>query len=206
MARPRTLSDETILTTTRAVLLERGPAVSVSVMAKRVGLSAPALLARFGSKAALVRAALAPPSPRPVLLSLQQEPRPEGFPAQLAETLEGLGRWLERALPCQILLEMSPDRPAPSPADDTPRIPPSLTIWFARAQARGLLCPGDPQLLAATALSALRGHALARFSQGQGQEPPLPALTEQLGALLLSSPGPRDDTPGSRPDRPAESG
>jgi AcrR family transcriptional regulator len=185
MARPRTKSNDAILEATRAVLLERGPSAPVSAMARRAGLSAPAVLGRFGSRAALVQAALTPPSLLPVLLILQREPEPDRFRDQLAEVLRELGAWLERALPCQLLAAIgAPGSPSPSRADDSPRLQPSLTIWLARAQARGALRAGDPQRLSTIVLNTLRGHAASSLLAEPTSGPTLDDQVVTLVSLL----------------------
>ena len=190
MSRPRTQSDASILTATRAVLRERGPAAPISAVAKKTGLSAPAILGRFGSRAALIQAALAPPSPAAALAALHAEPRAQGFGDQLEAVLMALGQWSQQALPRLLLLRMSApsQRPrGPSP-DHGPRLHPTLTIWLARAQARGLVVRGDPQALAATALHTLQGHALAPLFEPGAPRPELASVVAQLTRLLLAPP------------------
>jgi len=60
MGRPKTISDEDILTEARAAFLAEGHAVSTRVIAKRVGLSQATLVQRFGTKDALFVAAVQP--------------------------------------------------------------------------------------------------------------------------------------------------
>ena len=55
--RPRTVSDEAIFDAVRAVVTEVGPSgLTLAAVADRVGLSAPALTQRFGSKRSLLLA------------------------------------------------------------------------------------------------------------------------------------------------------
>ena len=61
MARPRTITDEQILGTMRASVLEHGPAVSLDFVAEKLGVTGPALLKRFGSRQKLMIEALKPP-------------------------------------------------------------------------------------------------------------------------------------------------
>jgi AcrR family transcriptional regulator len=57
--RPRTISDEALLDRALAILAERGPAsLTFAALAERTGLATATLVQRFGSKPALVRAAL----------------------------------------------------------------------------------------------------------------------------------------------------
>lgn len=63
MTRPRTVTDQAILDAARHCAMERGPAVSLDVIAERVGVTSPALLKRFGSRQDLMIAALRPSDP-----------------------------------------------------------------------------------------------------------------------------------------------
>ena len=60
MPRPKTISDVDVLAAAREVFLNRGPNVSTVEIAKRVGLSQPALFQRFGDKASLFLKAMTP--------------------------------------------------------------------------------------------------------------------------------------------------
>lgn len=69
MARPRLISDDTILDATRQVLAELGPTkLTLAAVGARVGLAPPTLMQRFGSKRGLLLASAAR-SPRMVLLA-----------------------------------------------------------------------------------------------------------------------------------------
>jgi AcrR family transcriptional regulator len=187
MPRPRIHSDEAILKATRACLLERGPAAPISAIAKKLGTSAPVVLARFGSRAALVQAALSPPSPADLLALLRREPSAEAFPAQLEELLHSLAGWYEQTTTNQLLLRLSApsQRPRQQQPQDQLRVQPSLTIWLARAGARGLTPPGNPQLLSSAIIHALQGWSLADLLDGGGKPPSRDALVTQLAALVI---------------------
>ena len=84
MARPRQVSDEDILTAAKEILLEHGAKASTTAIAKAVGLSQAALFKRFGTKLDLVKAALAPKTPRQWWLDAANGPDPSGdFRTQL---------------------------------------------------------------------------------------------------------------------------
>ncbi|WP_344111723.1 helix-turn-helix domain-containing protein [Kribbella alba] len=60
MARPRLISDDTILDATRQVLAELGPAkLTLAAVGARVGLAPPTLMQRFGNKRGLLLASAA---------------------------------------------------------------------------------------------------------------------------------------------------
>jgi len=63
IARPRTITDADALARARACIIEHGPGVSLAALSQAIGLSPPALVKRFGSKARLVFLALLPPRP-----------------------------------------------------------------------------------------------------------------------------------------------
>jgi len=54
MARPRLITDEQILTTMRSCVLELGSHVSLDLVADKLGVTAPALLKRFGNRQELL--------------------------------------------------------------------------------------------------------------------------------------------------------
>jgi AcrR family transcriptional regulator len=69
VARPRLISDDTILDATRQVLAELGPTrLTLAAVGARVGLAPPTLMQRFGSKRGLLLASAAR-SPQMVLLA-----------------------------------------------------------------------------------------------------------------------------------------
>ncbi|MFH1466529.1 MAG: helix-turn-helix domain-containing protein, partial [Pseudomonadota bacterium] len=126
MARPRTRSDSAILQATRTVLLERGSRASLRIIAARVGLTPAAILARFGDREALVRAALAPPSLAPALAPLLSEPERGRVGPQLQAIIAALAAWLAEASPRAVIAHaMDPARAPRAPgaeAEGEPRL------------------------------------------------------------------------------------
>lgn len=104
MARPRSVTDEQILEATRATVLERGVQVPLDSVADELGVTTPALLKRFGTRQALLVAALKPdlrefeanfaPSPDPV--------RP--FEDQLEGLIDRLSNHFAKVFPCMMAL------------------------------------------------------------------------------------------------------
>jgi len=86
-----------VLARTRALLAEHGPAVPLSRIAAAVGLSAPALVRRFGSKEGLLFLALLPDGPPRWWTTLHAPPPADPQPtlvrllAELAEDFEAVG-------------------------------------------------------------------------------------------------------------------
>ena len=60
MARPRLITDEQILAATREIVLDHGVQSPLELVSQRLGVTAPALLKRFGTRQALLVAALSP--------------------------------------------------------------------------------------------------------------------------------------------------
>ncbi len=103
MARPRQITDEQILEATRSAVLQHGAQVSLDAVAQQLGVSAPALIKRYGSRNALLLAALRPDER--ALDALFAEPLDERpFVEQLAELLDGLSKYFARTMPCVMAL------------------------------------------------------------------------------------------------------
>lgn len=86
MSRPRTVTDDAILEATRAAISALGPTVSLREIAARVGLTAPALLKRMGSRDALIERAALPDAP-PVVQRMRGGPEPGPTRPQLVSLL-----------------------------------------------------------------------------------------------------------------------
>lgn len=107
MARPRLISDEQILNAMREAALTHGPKVSLDIVAGNLGVSAPALLKRFGSRDELLVSALKPPSDPEWIQRLRQGPSDEPFEAQLLELFSSMSKFLESVVPCMMALRES---------------------------------------------------------------------------------------------------
>ncbi len=186
MPRPQSRTDGQILKATKTVLLERGPAAPLSAIAQRLGLSSAAIIGRFGTRRALVLAALEPPSPHAVMARLYAQPNPNNFSVQLEQLAHELGDWYRRALPLLLLERMAP--PAQRRRRGTPpsqvRMHHTLAIWLARGQALGQIVPGDSHVLASTLLCAVQGWALTETLLAQDHALGLDSLAGQVTLLL----------------------
>jgi AcrR family transcriptional regulator len=91
MARPRLITDEQILAATREIVLDHGVQSPLELVSQRLGVTAPALLKRFGTRQALLVAAL---SPDDALLDAVFDVPVDDRP--LTEQLEGLIARLSR--------------------------------------------------------------------------------------------------------------
>jgi len=157
MSRPRQVSDEEILRVARECLIERGPTVSTSAIARRAGVSQGVLFQRFGTKDRLVRAALASPA-APAWLELAGK-GPDQRPArhQLLELAMAIHGFFDEMVPRWEALrgfgleaDGSGDEPPPI------RFHRQLAGWFARASAARLLAEHDARAAALGFLGALQ--------------------------------------------------
>jgi AcrR family transcriptional regulator len=143
MTRPRTVTDQAILDAARFCAVERGPAVSLDVIARRVGLTSPALLKRFGSRQELMIAALRPTDPPAWVRDLESGPDDQPLEQQLRTLIDRVLDFLSSEMPCMTALSESGfpvdeifDRSqAPAPF----RSIWALSGWLNRAQQRGLV-------------------------------------------------------------------
>jgi AcrR family transcriptional regulator len=200
MPRPRTQTDFAILVSARSVLLAEGPGAPLRAIARRAGLTAPALLARFGTREALVRQALAVPPVAPALSLMLADPDRDRIGEQLAAILAALASWYREAAPrLMVVRGLEPLRGSCGPGpegDDAPRLHHALAIWLARAQAVSAVVQGDPLVLAGVALAAVAGRACARLLM-RDPDPVTDAQVEAAVARLLLSPSPAIRAPGA---------
>lgn len=143
MTRPRTVPDEAILAAARFCAVEHGPAVSLDVIADRVGLSSPALLKRFGSRQALMITALRPVDPPAWAADLEHGPDDRPLLEQLSELIDRVLDFFASEMPCMNVLAES-GFPVEQIFDQQQTPPPfqniwALASWLKRAQQRGLI-------------------------------------------------------------------
>jgi AcrR family transcriptional regulator len=165
MARPQQVTDDEIVDVARAVFVERGPSASVSVIAERLGISAPAVFQRVGSKQALMKRALSSPLP-PAALSLSTPPPcadPTTLRALLVDHLLALSEALTRVMPALITLRAAGHDARTAllgPGDATPTLAVRqlLTTWLTAARDPGGVCMPEPAVTAECLLGALESR------------------------------------------------
>jgi AcrR family transcriptional regulator len=163
MARPRLISDEQILATMKASVLERGPHVSLDVVAQRLGVTTPALLKRFGTRQELMLSALKPPEHPEWLSLVERGPDGRPFAAQLEEVLTAIIEFFAEAMPCMVALRESgipqhvlySGQKTPSPIQGLR----ALTQWLERARGRGLISTDAVETTATALLGSLQSRA-----------------------------------------------
>lgn len=172
MARPRLISDEQILATMRACVLEHGPQVALDVVAGRLKVTPPALLKRFGTRRELLVKALRPPDDPLWLARLASLPDGRPLGEQLEDVLGGLWGFLSEVLPCVFALRESgiPHDEIFDPRRDSPtRFIKALKGWLERAAQKGLV---EDQALE-TAATALLGAVQTRVFASHVMKQPL---------------------------------
>lgn len=140
MARPRLISDEQIIDATRVAVSQFGPGVSLDLIASNLGVSQPALLKRFGSRAKLMVAALKPSGEPSFAAALRSGPDGRPLPEQLQELVGWLSAYYEENAPRIAALRESgiPMCDVFPPADGEPaplRIKRGISEWLERAKA-----------------------------------------------------------------------
>lgn len=171
MARPREVSDAEILDAARRVFMEHGPSVATSVVAKELGVSAPALFHRFGSKRALLIAALKPRR-FPMIERLDQ-----GFDAsraldvQLLEVAEAFHRFGQELHPCMAMAKAGGITPEEIFA--TYDVPPPLRAmqafcaFLVQAQEASAIQEGPVLPMALAFIGGIQGPVFLSFHLGR---------------------------------------
>ncbi len=164
--RPRLFSDEEILAVARETFLERGPHVSTTVIAERVGVSQATLFKRFGSKEVLLHRALQPREGWTILQKLCDGPDERPMRVQLTELLREMAVFFDKMAPSLAALRATGASP-PRFEGEGPSPPIlgrlQLTRWLGEAQERGELSPGvDPAHLAVALIAISQARAMRR--------------------------------------------
>lgn len=156
MARPRQVTDEQILQTMRACVLQHGPAVSLDLVAEKLNVTSPALIKRFGTRRALMIAALKPPDDNAWTRYLAKGPDARPLVQQLEDVLAAFAEAFHEAMPCMHAL-----RESGIPMDeifDRRELPPpvrairQMSKWLGEAHQAGLVRDEGDHDAAATAL------------------------------------------------------
>ncbi|WP_375452545.1 TetR/AcrR family transcriptional regulator [uncultured Devosia sp.] len=172
MGRPPGIANGDILAVARRVLLARGAGVSVAEIARELGVSHTTLFNRFGSKEALMIAALGAldgvtwaedlengPDQRPIVEQLLGHGRIVS--AHLQQLHEGLAVLQAAGISPQLVC-------ADQSVDSGPvKAFKALVRWLDRAQQQGRLAKCDTEALASTILGALYNSTVTSAVCGQ---------------------------------------
>lgn len=162
MARPRQISNDQILHAMRAAVLMRGPTVPLEQVASELGVTAPALLKRFGSRQALFIAALRPPDKPEWIDALMAGPRPGDFPTQMLEMFTRISEFMATVVPCMMALResgISHDRIFTSDRRHPELAIKAIKHWLDSAKKLNLISSGETETAAFAMLGALQTRA-----------------------------------------------
>ena len=176
MGRPKEVTDEQIVVAARRCFLERGAGVSAAEIARELGVSHTTLFNRFGSKEALMVAALGPPEKVPWVAALDAGPDDRPIRDQLVEHGKVIAAYFEKLQAGFAVLQavgISPGKIFRSRKGDPPPVQTfrALTAWLRRAQSQGRLAECDVETLAATILGAMHNRAFTARVCGQSPAP-----------------------------------
>ena len=171
MTRPRQVTTEAILEAARSCAIERGPNVSLEVIADRVGITPPALLKRFGSRVAMMIAALRsteePAWVKKLASGPSDAPLEEQLRALFSQILDyfsdeaaRMSTLCESRIPLHRIFDA--ERPPP-PVQNTW----ALAGWLEKARDRGLTRHEDFETVAIGMLGALHARAFLRHFFGR---------------------------------------
>ena len=162
MARPRQITDEQILSTMRASVLERGAGVSLDVVAERLGVTSPALLKRFGTRLELMLQALQPPDAPPWMADFDAGPDDRPLEVQLSEHFNRLWKFFEGVIPCVSALRES-GVPHEKIFEGKRNAPVhgirAISKWLEKARDAGLIEAQAPESVATAILGAIQTRA-----------------------------------------------
>jgi AcrR family transcriptional regulator len=164
MARPQKVSDDDILAAVRDAVVAQGPHVSLDVVAERLGVTAPALFRRFGSRQDLMLKALAVDAAPPFLAWLAAGPDRRPLAEQLVELFTLAHDYFQRAVPCLTALRESgiPLTELYKGESSPLVVVRALTAWLERARDRKLAAVHDVEAAAVAMLGSLQAPAFLR--------------------------------------------
>lgn len=169
MARPKQVSDSQLLSMAHKVFLKEGPNAPVSLVAKRLGVTAAALFHRVGSKNQLLAMAMEPPEPPAVAIFKQGYEKGTPVEAQLVEILCGLVSYLTTVIAGAFCLQAGGVQFAHrngAPANYPHVLRRSMASWLAQAQDAGEIRPGDAEIMAEILVGTLESYyTLAHLSR-----------------------------------------
>ena len=211
MPRPRQVSDDELLRVARACLIERGPTVSTTEIARRSGVSQAVLFQRFGTKDKLVRAALDSPADPEWLELARRGPDARPPREQLLELAVAIHGYFDQMIPrwealrgCGVQAEWDEPEPEPAPL----RFHRLLSGWFTRARSRRLLADHDARGAALGFLGALQVRPwfqhVARQAPGRGARAYVESVVDLFwDGLAPGASGGRDRPRRARPRKNA---
>jgi AcrR family transcriptional regulator len=176
MGRPKEVTDEQIVVAARRCFLERGAGVSAHDVARELGVTHTTIFNRFGSKEALMIAALGPPEKIPWVATLEAGPDDRPIRAQLAELCMVMSAYfqnLQAGLAVLHAAGITREKVWRGRKGEPPPVQAfrALTEWLLRAQGQRRLARCDVKTLAATIMGALHNWALTARLCSQSRVP-----------------------------------
>jgi AcrR family transcriptional regulator len=161
MGRPRQISDDQILAAMRRGVLAQGPHVPLEAVAAELSVTVPALLKRFGSRQALLLAALRPPENPEWIEVVGRGPDGRPLEEQLLEMFTRIQQFLAEAVPCLAALRESgiPCREISGEPTGPERALEALRRWLTLARERGLIAATELDSAAFAMLGTLHARA-----------------------------------------------
>ena len=164
MGRPKEVTDEQIVAAARRCFLKHGTSVSALKIARELGVSHTTLFNRFGSKEALMIAALGPPSRMVWVAALEAGPDKRPIREQLLEHARVMSTYFHELHAGFGLLQASGIAPGKAYRGLQGTLPPeqayqALVAWLERAQKQRRLARCNAEALASTILGSLQGWA-----------------------------------------------
>ncbi len=161
MARTKTVSDTEVLQEARRCFLAHGPGVSTEVIAEALEISQPAIFKRFGTKKALMLAALLPPAVPDWVHALEDGPDDRPIVEQLREVIRQAAAFFAEVVPAMMVIRSSGISHEELLASfKTPVVAKRTLIgWLLRSAERGLIRPVDSEAAAMMMLGALQFRA-----------------------------------------------
>lgn len=145
----------------RSSVLAHGPQVALETVATVLNVTAPALLKRFGSRQALMLAALRPEEPRWVNV-VMQGPGSGTLEDQLVDMFTGIASFMHESIPCLMALRESglphdqimPNRKAPAQSIEAVR------HWLECARDQGMVTASEIDAAAYAIVGAIQTRAV----------------------------------------------
>ncbi len=163
MARTKTIPDSEVLEEARRCFLAHGPGVSTEVIAESLEISQPAIFKRFGTKKALMLAALLPPAIPAWVHTLEDGPDDRPIVEQLREVIRQSAAFFAEAVPAMSVIRssgISREELLASFKVAPPIVAKQTLIgWLLRSAERGLIRPVDSEAAATMMLGALQFRA-----------------------------------------------
>jgi len=179
MARPRSVSNEEIIHAARLCFLEHGSQCSTTLIAAAVGLSQAAIFKRFGTKEALIKAALRPPDVTFFKEMFGEGPDDGPVEEQILGIILRFQKHLARVMPMIATLTAGKVR-----HKGMPKVPlllqAHLSEWFRAGVDQGRMA-GSPEMAASALMGAVQMHVFMNHFHPQS-----PALdAEALAGLIF---------------------